>query len=113
MNTKDQALGDALAKALRQSESVDEITRARLVAARARALDTDRAGTWKWLGAAGALATLLLLALWMPQLAVPVHGNPPDAEMLEMLASENGALDPAMVEDLELLTWMDEPEDSA
>lgn len=110
-NSEDERLARSMGEALRDSETLDTRSRQRLAAARARAVETERPSGWAWWSAAGALATMLLVALWVPQLSLQSDG--PDGEMIEMLASDGNALDPALVEDLDLLTWMEDPGESA
>jgi len=114
MNDKrnDQQLIDELGRQLRDSEaSVDELTAARLQAARRRALDTggrrvtrDRFG-WTLGGFATAAVAVLAVVLWT--------GNETPAPELfgadmEMLAEG----DLQLIEDLEFYDWLPE-EDTA
>lgn len=108
----DLAFARQLRDALRDSETLDYVTRARLGAARARAVAEARKprglGATHWLGLGGALAAGLLVAVLAPWRAgVPVPVAPTSiahGDTLELLLDEN---DPEFYEDLDLYRWIE------
>jgi hypothetical protein len=107
---EDRALGRAAAQALRQSETVDSHTAARLAAARQRALAVagKPAMARRWLVPASAFAAIALavLALRPQQQAVqaPVIANAHDIDTLDLLTDD---MSPAFYRDLEFYQWLE------
>lgn len=104
----DEKLAQHLREQLRASETLDPVARARLSAARARALEPARSKPWAWLGAGGLVAASLLAALLVPQLATRIVQAPDlaQAEAFEWMFDEDTAADPEFYEDIEVLTWL-------
>ena len=118
MNEADEeTLARALRERLRASETLDPGARARLSAARARALEAARSRSWAWMGAGGLVAASLLAALLVlrPSATPPTSADVAQAdEAFEwMLDQDDPALDPQFYEDLDLLHWMAEGDDRA
>lgn len=110
MNHEHDDRMEALRRALRDSEQLDMVTRAKLSAARARAIDAARrpARPWLWAVPAGATA-VLVAALWMPgtPTTAPLPQAPGTAvasEALDVLTDEQS---PDFYQDLELYEWLD------
>lgn len=111
----DARLARALGSELRASEHLDRETQARLAAMRGRAtaLRTQpqrglRVGRLAWLGAGGALAAALLLALLLPRDEAPsgLRQVLAQDDAFELILDDDPALDPELVDDLEMLTWL-------
>lgn len=101
----------AKSKLQQHAEQLDELTTARLRAARKRALDTEPHGQHLfWLPAsvtASALAVLLTITLWQGEPAVDQHVI--NGEWEQVATSED--LD--LVEELEFYQWLETLEQSA
>lgn len=114
----DDELAQGLRRALRDSETVDGMTAAKLRAARARALDAAPAGRpWLWAVPAAAMA-VLVAALWLPA-TPPAMTQPPPvnaagsalaADALDVLVDEQA---PDFYQDLELYEWLEQEGSSA
>lgn len=104
----DEALAQRLREHLRASETLDPVVRARLSAARARALEPAHSKSWAWLGAGGLLAASLLAALLVPQFIAQKEQAPDlaQAEAFEWMFDDDTAADPEFYEDIEVLTWL-------
>ncbi|HSW12522.1 MAG TPA: hypothetical protein VLI06_06750 [Solimonas sp.] len=101
----------ALRRALRDSESLDMVTAARLRAARARALDARPAARpWLWAVPTAAMA-VLVAALWLPATPPAVTPQSPPStakvasEALDVLTDEQA---PEFYQDLELYEWLEQ-----
>jgi hypothetical protein len=104
-----EALAKRLQELLRDSEPVDELTAARLSAARRRALDSRQRGprlSWLWAPggavAAAVVAGILLRGVADPEAPVTPTAIAP-AEVIDMLNEE---VDPEFYEDLEMYRWL-------
>lgn len=117
----DAQLQQTLRTALQSSESPDAVVRARLSAARARAVDGQRrSSAWPW-AVAGA-ASVAAIAMWggitlRPHVDMQGAAHPDDLaqdELFELLTDDNDPLQEAeLYEDLDVLTWLSEEEDRA
>jgi hypothetical protein len=107
LEERDRALALRLRSVLRDSETPDSVTAARLAAARARAIDRPRPAVPRWLWAPGGLAAAAVVAALLVQLGFPGRqGDPRElaaAEALEVLTDE---VDADFYEDLELYQWL-------
>lgn len=105
----EQRLALALQAKLRGSEELDYVTRARLSAARARALDAARRPARTWLFASSGLTAavaLVAILLWQPHLRGPsgIDASPgSQAEALDVLTDD---VDAEFYEDLDLYRWL-------
>lgn len=106
---EEERLAQTLRERLRASEGLDPVARARLSAARARALEPARPRTWAWAGAGGLVAATLLAALLVLRPAT-MPTPPADLaqadEAFELMFEDDTALDPEFYEDLEVLSWL-------
>jgi hypothetical protein len=111
----ERALALRLRAMLRESETTDVGTAARLAAARARALDAPRPTVPRWLWAPGGLTAAAILAALVVQSGLPGR-QPGDArelaaaEALEVLTDE---VDADFYEDLDLYRWLAEEDGRA
>lgn len=111
LKLSDEALGEALARALRESEDLDFVTASRLRTARRRALDDARLPPRPtfapWLAGGGAATLALAAVLWTPlqhlQPAAVESTDDATAAAMEALIREN---DPAFSDDIELYQWL-------
>lgn len=112
LKLSDEALGEALARALRESEDLDFVTASRLRTARRRALDDARLPPPRptfapWLAGGGAATLALAAVLWTPlqhlQPAAVQSTDDATAAAMEALIREN---DPAFSDDIELYQWL-------
>lgn len=120
----DCAFAQRLRDQLRESETLDYVTAARLSAARRRALAGEAgsawlrsswgpraSGRWSVLVSAGAAALALLIAVWMPTQTPPAleaeRAMPrmAQADTFEVLLDENEL---EFYEDLDLYRWLSE-----
>lgn len=117
--SEDQDWQRRLGERLRASESLDAVTRARLSAARARALaDAARdEGSRSWIkagaliGAAAALVAVVMLRQPSEPQPAPRLAQ---AETLELLLDDDSApADPEFYEDLEVLRWLAQADEHA
>lgn len=110
MNHEHDDRMETLRRALRDSEQLDMVTRAKLRAARARAIDAARAPARPWLWAVPTAAmAVLVAALWMPGTPTTaplpqVPGTTVASEALDVLTDEQS---PDFYQDLELYEWLD------
>ena len=105
----DQDFVQELRERLRAGEAPDAVTRTRLSAARARALDAriSRAGWAPWGVLAGAVtAGLVAATLLLRPASLPSAGESDLAqgEFFEMMLDEDG--DDTLYEDLDVLVWL-------
>ena len=117
MNEADEdVLARALCERLRASEALDPVTRARLAAARALALEPARARPWAWAGVGGLVVASLLAALLVLR---PEAGTNPQADLaradeaFELMFEDDAALGPEFYEDLDVLHWLAEGDEHA
>jgi hypothetical protein len=104
----------ALQKRLREAEAPDAIVRARLSAARARAIGgvRTRGPRWIWTMAGAALAASVTVALLVLHPLGRMDASEQDevahGEMFELLVDddEDPILEAELYEDLDLLTWL-------
>jgi len=103
LDPADRALAQKLQERLRATEDLDYVTRAKLSAARARAVSAlPRRTTW-WMATGGLTAAAVLavvLVLRMPQATTTT------ADALELMTDE---LEPEFYQDLDLYQWLAEP----
>lgn len=115
----DDEFSRALRDQLRASENLDAVTRARLAAARARALDARPASAWTgarlWVGGGSAVAAALLVALVLVRTdrSTTAHEAMAQADALELMFDEEALPDPEFYEDVDVLTWLAEGDDRA
>lgn len=104
VNPQDEALARRLAAALRDSEqNLDAVTRARLAAARARAVAAAAPPAWRgWALPAALAAGLAVYAVLPLREAAPVRPAEP-ALALELMADELG---PEFYRDLDFYQWL-------
>jgi hypothetical protein len=92
------------------TDDLDSDTRAALLRARRRALESAKSKArpaWRYLAPAGAVAALLLVAMFMRGVPLPGRGvdaDPAAAPELDLL-TDNDAWDIAQESDLEFIEW--------
>ena len=97
-------LATTLRARLRASEELDYVSRSRLAAARARALEAATPRPATWMLATGGLAAAAILAVL---LVLPPReaSTLPASDTLDLLTDE---LEPEFYEDLDLYRWLEE-----
>jgi len=109
LDERDRALAKKLRAQLLANEDLDFVTRAKLSAARARAVAESRRPAGWWF-ATGGLTAAALLAVTLV-LRVPQPAAPTIADSLELMTDE---LEPEFYQDLDMYQWLADSEaDSA
>jgi hypothetical protein len=114
LNEHDRALAGKLQARLRATEDLDQVTQARLLAARTRAVaqapDAGKARHTGWWVATGGLAAAAVLAVLLV-VRTPHATVPATADALELLTDD---VDPEFYQDLDMYKWLaDSGTDSA
>jgi hypothetical protein len=100
LDERDRALARKLRAQLRAGEELDYVTRAKLSAARARAVAATHRPTGWWM--AGGLTAASVLAAFLV-LRMPNSAAPSTADTLELMTDE---LDPEFYQDLDMYQWL-------
>jgi hypothetical protein len=101
LDERDRALAQKLRTQLRASEDLDYVTKARLSAARARALAASRRPAGWWFATGGLTAAVLLAVVMVVR--IPQAAAPTMADALEMMTDE---LEPEFYQDLDMYQWL-------